>query len=147
MSGAANGGDVQGFYEAAFHQFDVDYVGRSHGNQMGDVGGAVGTFIGGDGNGCMLCDVAQPLVILLVDRLLHHEWADVAVVQGFETEQCLAGRVSLVGVERQAEAGSSFADGFDTRYIVSEVAAYFDLDAGYASRNDVFCQFVSMFGR
>src|SRR5579885_294451 len=146
VGGAAEGGDVERLDDAALHELDVDDVGRAHADQVGDVGGAGGAFVGGDGDAGVLCDVAQALVVIFVDGLLQHQGADVAVVQCFKAEQGLAGGVALVGVQRQTETGRGLANGLDAGHILAQVTADLDLDGANAARHDLLRQFVAVFG-
>src|SRR6266851_553401 len=147
MCRPANGGDIQRLHEAALHQLDVYHVDRAQCNQMCNVGRAVGAFIRGDGHGCMLCYVTQPLVIVLVHRLLHQQRANIAIIQRLQAEQRFIRRVTLIGIKRQAKSRRALADGLDASDVIANIASDLDLDAGNTARHDVLCQFIAVFRR
>src|SRR5207245_4517973 len=81
-----------------------------------------------------------------VGRLLHHERADIVVVEGFQAEQGFAGSVALVGVEGEANTRGSFANGLDSGNIVADITTNFDFVRGDTTSDNVFGQFVAVFG-
>src|SRR5579875_3473050 len=147
VCGTAQGGDVQRLHDAGLHQLNVDATHGSHSDEAGDSGGAGCALVGEDRDATMLRNVAQALEIVLVDRLLDHEWANVTVVQRFQAEQRLVRRVALIGVECDGQVGRTLADSLDALDIILQVAANLNLNAGNAFDEGVLSQLIGAFGR
>src|SRR5712691_583240 len=78
-------------------------------------------------------------------RLFHHKGANIAIIERLKAQQSLVCRVSLVGIQRQAESWRAFANGLYTCHIIPDVAANLDLDTVYPSCNYILCQFIAVF--
>src|SRR5690606_4871212 len=109
---AADVGDAHGVGNAAgLHQLDVDDVRRAHPDQLDDLHRAEHALVGHHRSMHALGDVAQPLQVVRLDRLLDQLKLDPGVLQRLQRVYRLLGAPALVGV--QAEQGTALDRGMD----------------------------------